>query len=382
MTMRILVLAAALAMAASVRPVLADEPSKPAVPESKAPSLKDITQWVKDLDADRFLIRESATENLIESAYDAVAPLLEALPGSSLEVTTRGIYVLRELALSGDASTEEAAERALGELAAPRGTSVSRRAATTLAMLGEIRQTRVLGELEQLGAGITTETTQVGLQFEQDVNSIEIGENWKGTQQNLRRLKWLGNVQKITLIGPQITDDTLKHVQHMSSLKVVIIKRAGITDAAMASLKDLKNLRQLDVMYSRIGDESVDDLKVHTSASLLKLYGTDVTKQGADRLQEALATTKVDFRRGAFLGVGCQTHPLGCAIAIVHPNSAAARAGLMPGDIIVKYGDKEVPDFETLTGMIGGNRPGDTISLEIQHGDESSVKKITLGEWE
>jgi S1-C subfamily serine protease len=118
------------------------------------------------------------------------------------------------------------------------------------------------------------------------------------------------------------------------------------------------------------------------SASEIKVYGTAMSKQGAERLAEALTGAKVDHREGGFLGVGCQPHPLGCLVALVRPQTAAAKAGLTPGDVIIKYGGKATPDFERLTELISANRPGDTVALEYLRGSELLTREVTLGEWD
>ena len=84
----------------------------------------------------------------------AIEPLVAALVENNLEVTTRAIHVLRELALGLDLETEEAARAALEEIASPRGTAAARRARETLNALDLLRQDRALAELKQLGAVI------------------------------------------------------------------------------------------------------------------------------------------------------------------------------------------------------------------------------------
>ena len=116
----------------------------------------------------------------------------------------------------------------------------------------------------------------------------------------------------------------------------------------------------------------------------MMLYGTKMTPAGAERLTEATEDfgVRIDFRRGAFLGVGCTQTELGCTISQIHPDSAAQKEDIRVGDIITEYAGKEVPDFQTLTSLIGENVAGDKVALTLQRGGESLKKELTLGEWD
>ena len=71
---------------------------------------------------------------------------------------------------------------------------------------------------------------------------------------------------------------------------------------------------------------------------------------------------KIDRRRNAMLGVAGQTEPAGCRIVRVQPGSAADRGGLMADDHGDAIQNQQVPDFETLTTLIGERRPGDKVT--------------------
>ena len=67
---------------------------------------------------------------------------------------------------------------------------------------------------------------------------------------------------------------------------------------------------------------------------------------------------------GAFLGVGGDGHGGdGARLAHVMPGSAAERAGLRDGDVLVRVDDVSVDGFEALRKAILARRPGDTVRL-------------------
>ncbi|MGH7389423.1 MAG: PDZ domain-containing protein, partial [Candidatus Rokuibacteriota bacterium] len=53
----------------------------------------------------------------------------------------------------------------------------------------------------------------------------------------------------------------------------------------------------------------------------------------------------------------------GVRIAGVMPGSAAARAGLAEGDVIVRFAGVSVLSFDDLRGAVRGRRPGERVSV-------------------
>ncbi len=381
-----LVIVAALAKAAFCAQPPADEPT-PAAPSrdtvsAEPPTPEQIATWITDLDSDRFVVRETATDSLIDAGSPAIAPLAKALRGGGLEVATRGVHVLRELALCDDPATERAALAALQETAALRITAAARRAAETLEQIDVIHRERAIAELERLGARFRLVDSDIRLHLVPGVWTLEIDSRWQGTADDLVRLQWLTDVRQVMFDSPNIDAAALAHLSALEGAVYVVIKRAKIDDDALACLESLENLQQVSIVYCPVTDAAVDRLARLKRLSVVKLYGTRVTQTGAARLQKALASAKVDWRKGAFLGVGGQAAVGGCTIGIVHPGSAAEAAGLRVGDTIVRYDDREVTDFDSLTALISNNAPGDEVAIQFLRDGQKQTTKVTLGQWE
>ncbi|HEY3695110.1 Do family serine endopeptidase [Phenylobacterium sp.] len=62
------------------------------------------------------------------------------------------------------------------------------------------------------------------------------------------------------------------------------------------------------------------------------------------------------------------TAPIGALVTDVWPDSAAARAGLRQGDVIVSVDGRPLADGSSLTYLISTHRPGDTIRLGVRRG--------------
>jgi len=351
-----------------------------AEPAASAPP-RQIAQWIRQLNAERFVDREVATERLIAAGAASVGPTLAAVAENNLEVTTRAVYVLQELALCPDDEASAAAHAALEKIAEPRLTSAARRARTTLDRLDAIHQERALGELKRLGAVVSDRQADLGFGLIEGY-VIEFSEGWQGQLQDLARLRWLRDAGEVILQGPQVTDEWLPYVAAMTGLPVLTVKRAHVSDEGLKHLLALKELTVLTLMYVPLTDRAVDQLQGLLGVSKLRIYGARLSDAAVTRLRTALATSEIDVRRGAFLGVGCQDGVEGCIVYTIRPNSAAEKAGLMMHDVICEYEGRKVADYKGLTAGIADNTAGDTVSIKIIRNGQPLIKRVTLGEWE
>jgi hypothetical protein len=185
-------------------------------------------------------------------------------------------------------------------------------------------------ELRQLGASVEVGNPVTG---NADGIHVTLGAEWHGKPPDLKLLKRLPNLERLSVHGAGITDDDLKQLDGLGRLVRV------------------------------------------------ELFGSKVTADGAAQLTKTHAGISIDRRSDALLGVAGQTEPAGCRITLVQDGSAADRAGLKADDIIVKFQDHATVDFETLTSQIGACQPGDKVTLELRRGTEVLKKEVTLGSW-
>jgi hypothetical protein len=365
-------------------PAATSQPKDPPTPET-------IARWITELDSDVFDNRESATLKLAEAGVPAVAPIKKILQTSgSLEVTTRALHVLRELALSVDLEVQEAARAALEELAR-EPTLIGRRSEAAIAWLNDQRSTQTIDALEKLGAIVNKTEFQAELGIAQSIDGIQIDDGWRGTERDLRRLKWLQDVDKLVLVGGKIDDRILPYIAAMSGLKQLHLYRTKVTDQGLTALTSLESLSEIGIYYSSVGDAAVASLKNCKGLAVIKLYGTKISPEAKNELAKALELDRIDYRRGAFLGVSCQTLGQQCELATVHPDSPAEKAGLRAGDTIVTFAGKDVADFESLTAVISQYGVDDVVDVVYvrptieENGNEnrerSLTTKVTLGEW-
>ena len=72
----------------------------------------------------------------------------------------------------------------------------------------------------------------------------------------------------------------------------------------------------------------------------------------------------------------------GALVSDVPEDSPADRAGLEPGDIIVRLDGRTIEDVDALKLMVANTRPGTTVAVELVRGGDALTKEVEIGELE
>lgn len=371
----------------------AQEPQQPPhlqpAPLRQPPTEEQLKSWVAELDGTEFLAREAAMLRLIAAGQPAVSVVSEVFRGDSLEATSRALHVLQQIGLSPDPATQEAARAALVAAAASKENAVTaRRATAALDKLIELRSAQAITELEALGAIVARAQSFDGLLAENLVESVQIGPDFRGTDDDLRRLAWL-SVGRIVLVGERVSDAWLAKAAAINGLEELHVHSAAVTDEGLAAFTNHPRLRQVGIYYTPLTDAAREHLETLPVLSFVKFYGTRMTPSWVEKFQETSAA-KVDIRKGAFLGVGCMSIDNECVLSTVHDNSPAAKGGLAHDDVLIRFGQSKVTDFESLTAQIAKLDAGDEVEVEVRRDVEDEqgnfrtknlVMKVKLGPW-
>jgi serine protease Do len=70
----------------------------------------------------------------------------------------------------------------------------------------------------------------------------------------------------------------------------------------------------------------------------------------------------------------------GAVISSVKPDGAAAKAGLVRGDVIVEYNGHPVPDSDTLVSLVVATKPGTTVPITIYRDNQRKSLNVTPDE--
>jgi hypothetical protein len=285
-------------VALAIVPVaLADEGSRPAVDRDQ------LQKWVRDLDDDRFDVRDAASQKLLKSGKHALESL-EAAVGRSPEVTHRAFYILKELTLSADDELVEATLKSLARLSASKDKEIATRAQEA----ARARQWQVVAEFEKAGATIQVKDGKIialscdrakiaGLNFRllrrlADLTDLSLG-NPDVDDDVVAQLGPLPKVEHLNLFTSRISDASLKHFKQMPNLKQIPMGQTRVTDTGLEHLKELTRLEYVGLRGDNITDAGLVHLKGLTNLTGLYLGETKVTDAGLVHLENMTKMTNL-----------------------------------------------------------------------------------------
>ncbi len=285
-----------------------------------------------------------------------------------------------------EVDVQDSAYAALKEVSNRRITTASRRAASAMVAINDVRRRRAQQYLEQLGAVVAVSQIQVDDFSRHPFPSVRLGKTWRGTVKDLEQLRWLTSKAQpeavkwlITLSGKHISDEWLDPICRLDHIAAIHVNSTNITDKGIEKLKSLADLQFVELLYSPVSNSSIEHLRSLKALTRVKFYGTQVTREAAKQFGDDTLAVAVDFRKGGFLGIGCEDNP--CRITQVRPQTAAAQAGLQFGDVITHYNGTAINTMDELTALIAENEGGDAVSLSVLRGAKQLKSEVVLGRW-
>lgn len=142
-----------------------------------------------------------------------------------------------------------------------------------------------------------------------------------------------------------------------------------------------KNLEIFTSVYKELNTYYVDETKPGT----LMKTGIDAMLRSLDPYTVYYPESKIEdamfMQTGQYGGIGALVNTIDGKITVIEPyqNYAAAKSGLMAGDVIQKIGGKSVEgkDHESISDLLMGN-PGTKVELTILRKGESSPRVIQV----
>jgi len=334
-------------------------------------------QLIDQLSARKFIQRETATLELIDRGT-SVIPLLEKnIPKQNYEGLTRSIHILVQLSLQVKTARfgpSNGAKQTLDVLAQSTDNRIARRAATALTRINKIREEEALAEFRKLGGWIERVYTRIGPNSKYVIR-MYLNTSWRGTEEDLYLLTWITTAEELLIEGIDLSGNWMPIIGKMRNLESLVLKRCKLEDQLFSEVRHLKQLANLDLRYCPITDTGLQHLTSMTQLLYVKLYGTLGTKDVAEMIRQG-AQADVDYRQGAFLGVGCRQPPGPCYIESVQDGTAADKGGLLVGDIVTGFDDRKVESFLDLRKIISDYAAGEKSVVHILRLGSPHTSKI------
>jgi hypothetical protein len=188
-------------------------------------------------------------------------------------------------------------------------------------------------KLAPLGAELVVQPERIDINTIVNALHVRLGPNWQGTSEDMRVVAKLPRQLYFELEGAPIDDGVAKMFESKQKL------------------------------------------------AFIKFIDTKVTPAAVDSLKQRHPESVVVVRNQAMLGVGGENHASGVLVVEVRGGTAAAAAGIVPGDIIATIDGHRLPDFDRLTVRISQHQPGDKVEIEILRGEKKLKLSVTLGSW-
>jgi len=184
-----------------------------------------------------------------------------------------------------------------------------------------------------------------------------------------------GTLRGIVLDGPQFTGRSIDHVNKLTELDAIYLRRVRFSDADVKRLARLPHLKSLVVGYSSITDEAVPSIASMKALRRIDLYGTQLTPQGIARLQES--RPDIIIGNGGFLGVGFRG---GGGLEVVALLGPAKKSDLRVGDVVTHCNGKALNGYDSLAKIVLDTPPGGELSLSIRRAGGDLALRVAVGE--
>ena len=314
-------------VAAMISPLISVVAAQEPTPTEAVAVPAEIAADLNALSAPEFAEREAASRRLLSRKSEVIAPLTELARTGTAEASVRAFDLLRQLYREGDDSVIESVESAYESLQKSENPIVASRAEARVEASVAVRHRRAVSAFLKLG-GI--------LRF-----------------------------RKPTELEQPVPDEATRPIEY-----------AMLTPSWQGGDEGLKYLRR------------IEDFRVRgefRGAHLFVIKGSKVSPDSLKELELSLPGLLIQRRGPSCLGVSPYTgfgNEEGLPISEVKPGSAADRAGLRPGDLIIKFNGHVVNDFETLVDRISETQPGDKVPVVFERNQSLDTVTVELRGWE
>jgi hypothetical protein len=115
------------------------------------------------------------------------------------------------------------------------------------------------------------------------------------TDAGVEHLLPLANIESLDLSGAKVTDASLPRLRAFPKLRILELENTPVSDNGMAALSTLDSVEVLALAVTNITDAGIEPLCVMKQLKFLRIGGTRITQTGVDRLQAALPDCQITW---------------------------------------------------------------------------------------
>ena len=337
-----------------------EEPSQRA--SSQTPTQEQIEAWVKELEDERFAVREAAENQLARNLTVILPTLIEIAKADGSESPCGLLQFLGFVAQDAWSDQGKLAYACLGQIAKERTTQRAILAQKIIQSISVSMREQTLERLERVGVLCQDRELSVLTQVRQVKNALVIDQEFRGTQEDIDLLPWLFDIQFVKLEGPAISPEILQAVVKLPQLRSLQIVETKLTSKDLRPLLAASDMDLLEILYSPVDDQCIEILQDVPIFGDLQLFGTELSAKGATELIARMETANVFVGRGGFLGVTCDPGSLVIQQAI--KDGPAYKAGIKMNDKLRKINGVPIYNFEDLRKQLAKSAAGESVVVE------------------
>ncbi|MFN5102809.1 MAG: PDZ domain-containing protein [Planctomycetota bacterium] len=337
-----------------------EEPSQRA--SSQTPTQEQIEAWVKELEDERFAVREAAENQLARNLTVILPTLIEIAKADGSESPCGLLQFLGFVAQDAWSDQGKLAYACLVQIAKERTTQRAILAQKIIQSISVSMREQTLERLERVGVVCQDRELSVLTQVRQVKNALVIDQEFRGTQEDIDLLPWLFDIQFVKLEGPAISPEILQAVVKLPQLRSLQIVETKLTSKDLRPLLAASDMDLLEILYSPVDDQCIEILQDVPIFGDLQLFGTELSAKGATELIARMETANVFVGRGGFLGVTCDPGSLVIQQAI--KDGPAFKAGIKMNDKLRKINGVPIYNFEDLRKQLAKSAAGESVVVE------------------
>ena len=337
-----------------------EEPSQRA--SSQTPTQEQIEAWVKELEDERFAVREAAENQLARNLTIILPTLIEIAKADGSGSPCGLLQFLGFVAQDAWSDQGKLAYECLGQIAKERTTQRAILAQKIIQSISVSMREQTLERLERVGVLCQDRELSVLTQVRQVKNALVIDQEFRGTQEHIDLLPWLFDIQFVKLEGPAISPEILQAVVKLPQLRSLQIVETKLTSKDLRPLLAASDMDLLEILYSPVDDQCIEILQDVPIFGDLQLFGTELSSKGATELIARMETANVFVGRGGFLGVTCDPGSLVIQQAI--KDGPAFKAGIKMNDKLRKINGVPIYNFEDLRKQLAKSAAGESVVVE------------------